>query len=90
MREMEWMIMGAASGIKWPIILSSLTMLSSQLASIPPSFTSFGCVPPIWCPLARSSSLLCKEVSFLFTYMVRKLNGFGCSLAHFLGWVELP
>ncbi|KIJ90780.1 hypothetical protein K443DRAFT_14955 [Laccaria amethystina LaAM-08-1] len=61
--EMKWMIKGAASGMKWPIILSSLTTFPSQFLSIPSYFTSFGCV--FWYPLSRSSCLLCKEASEL-------------------------
>jgi hypothetical protein len=88
---MKWMIKGAASGMKWPIILSSLTTFPSQFLSIPSYFTSFGRV--FWYPLSRSSCLLCKEASeqlcplygglSLFTYTVRSLIGFGCSLSHF-------
>ena len=48
---MKLMIKGASSGMKWPIILSSLKMFSSQLASI----------PSFWYPSSRSSFLLCKE-----------------------------
>ena len=44
-----------------PIILSSLTMFSSQLSSIPSCFTSFGRV--FWYPLSRSLCLLTKEAS---------------------------
>ena len=88
--EMMWMIKSAASSMKWPIILSLLTMFSSQRAPIPSCSTCFGRVPPFWCPSSHSSCLSCKEVSSLFTYTVRMLIGFGCSLSHFLGWVELP
>ena len=54
--EMQWMVRGAACGMKWPIITDSILL-------IPSCFTSFGRVPRFWCPLCRSSCLLCKEVS---------------------------
>ena len=62
--EMQWMVKGADSSMKW-LIVTIITddVLSLQLASIRSCFTSFGRVRPFWCPLSRSSCLLCKEAS---------------------------
>ena len=97
--EMKSMIMGAASSMEWAYhtIIADNVLLPARVNSV--VFTSFGRVPPFWYPLSRSCfcyawrraayqcSIYC--ALSLFTYTVRSLNGFGCSLPHFLGWVEL-
>ena len=53
--EMKWMIKGTPSSMEWacqPITTDNVLFPAGVNSVV---FTSFGLVPPFWCPLARSS-----------------------------------
>ena len=52
---MMWMIKGAACTMNWAYhtIITDNVLFPAGVNSV--VFTSFGLVPPFWCPLARSS-----------------------------------